>query len=150
MRSKPFLISAVTFALAACATVTIDPGVSTDTALVETKSSALFSELRGQQAPACGFDAHASQYADLNAQAAALVQRVSNGPKDADLQRAVEKLADAVAKAEQAHRQASANTADPAGLCLAPEVIDLNANAIAGATAAILNMQRMRGGEPNA
>lgn len=146
LKSNLIAALAAVAALAACVHVPqADPAVQVALQDIAASAGGFFAGLHGKTAPDCGFDANAGSYASLNAKAAALAQRVAAGPPDPPLQQAVAALGQTIAGSEQAHRLASSNAADANGICLAPAVIDLNADAVARAAAAVIALERQRG-----
>jgi hypothetical protein len=144
--SRVFLMSVLVAAIGGCTlgVPPFNPAISTATASIETEAAAFFSELGSKTAPACAFEANAATYQSLSGRTASLAQQVA--PGDSAMKTAVDGLTQVVTGAERAHRLASATITDPAGACLAPEVLTLNAEAVARATAAIRELQRARQG----
>ncbi|MEG3166520.1 hypothetical protein U1701_18270 [Sphingomonas sp. PB2P19] len=112
--------------------------------LIRRESAAFYTELAGKTAPGCAHDSNSLRYVLLRDRAQSLVQRAATTPGDRPMQNAAAGLAKAVDAAERVHERASATTADPSGVCMAPGAITLNADAMARATTAIANLQAER------
>lgn len=127
-------------ALTACQTLApapADPRIASLADAIHDRAEAFYTALAAEPAPACGFDSHGQDHADLIALAARLQGHVAASRSSKALRRAADALARTIDKARESHRLASAVTTDPAGPCLAPAALALNADAIARASKAI-------------
>lgn len=132
-------------AIGGCTTVpAADPFVATSADQIGTQAKTFYATLATRTAPDCALDANAGTYAALKTDAGKLRDHVAGGGKDPALLTAVSELDKAIAGAERSHQLASARTDDPSGPCLAPDVLTLNADAIARATDGIKTLQQAR------
>ncbi|UVO51135.1 hypothetical protein M0208_11605 [Sphingomonas sp. SUN019] len=138
-------LAAALAAVGGCATVPgPDPVVTTSNDQIATQAKTFYATLATKTAPDCAFEANAATYATLKTDAGKLRDHVAGAGEDTALLTAATELDKAVAGAERSHQLASARTDDPSGACLAPDVLTLNADAIARATDAIKQLQQAR------
>lgn len=139
----------VPIALSGCALLPrlADPQVVTLATRISTEASVFFTGLATRQTPDCAFQANFGTYDHLAVLADALKQHLSaNGASPALIQ-ASDALLRTIGDARASHAAASARTDDPAGTCMVPGAIDLNAEAIARASQAIASTQTATGGQ---
>ena len=139
-------LAAALLVLGGCATISVppaDPAVSAAADQIAVDAQGFYTALAAKTAPACALDANADGYARLKGEAAALRAHLAPA-SDPPLKTAVDKLDAAIAGAEHSHQLASAKVDDPAGPCLAPEVLTLNADAVARAAAGIKTLEAAR------
>ena len=140
----PFLIP---LALSACATLPPpDREVARMANAISVEAGAHYAGLAVSQTPDCAYAASAAGYARLSAQAAQLTTHLAASRASAALNRAAAALAAAIEAARASHEAASARSDDMFGLCLAPDAIALNADALARASAALGSTQNRAGG----
>lgn len=147
MARTPWLVplAPALVAVGGCATVPpFDPFVVTTTEQIATQAKTFYATLATKAAPDCSLDANAASYAALRTDANRLREHVAGAGKDPALLTAVSELDKAIAGAERSHQLASARTDDPSGLCLAPDALTLNSDAIARATDGIKALEQAR------
>ncbi|MGE3691341.1 MAG: hypothetical protein AB7F98_08180 [Novosphingobium sp.] len=129
--------------LAACATLLArqDSQAAMLANAIHTEAATFFGVLGGKAAPDCGYGQNSQAYDRLDALSGELQARVGTTHASPMLVEASRALTQAIAHVRESHRLASADLADPAGPCLPPDAIMLNADAIARASAAIATSQ---------
>lgn len=134
-------------ALAACATLMrgVDPQTATLATSIHDEAESFYTALAAKSAPDCDLDHNAAGYDRLDTMAAQLQARITEAKGSAALDRAAKALSQAIIGARESHMLASANAADPAGVCLAAGAIEINRSAVARASAAIASSQTSQG-----
>lgn len=103
-----------------------------------------YATLPAKTAPDCSFENNRASYAAMRESASAIQARAAAAPRDDAMRRDAAALSKLVDAAERSHQRASANIADRFGACMAPAAIELNADAVARATAKVDALQQAR------
>ena len=135
-------------ALAACVTASPpDLEVARIADAIHAEAASFYGGLAARPAPDCAYAPNQAAYASLAAQAALLTDHLAGSRASPMLKRAGTALAAAIGAARASHEAASARSGDAFAMCLAPDAIALNADALARASAAITNTQNRTGGQ---